>query len=65
MCHSPPPARATVRANGGAKDDEALGRPGDDRGRRDAVDPPAREGDALPWPHHQWSAKAAPQFFSA
>ena len=27
--------------------DEAVGRPGDDRGRRDAVDPPARERDAL------------------
>ena len=45
--HSPPPARATVRANGGASV-TAVRRPHRDRGRRDAVHPPARERDAAP-----------------
>ena len=47
MCHSPPPARATVRANGGASVTTSSGVHDRDRGRRDAVDAPAREGHAL------------------
>ena len=48
--HSPPPARATVRANGGRERDDASRRPGGDRGRRDAVDAPAGEARTPPRP---------------
>ena len=44
--HSPPPARATVRAKRRRERHDPVRRPGGDRGRRDPVHAAAREGHA-------------------
>ena len=65
ICHSPWPARATVRASGGASVTSPSGVHATTAvGATPWIRPPAKATPS-PWPHHQWSANAAPQFFSA
>jgi hypothetical protein len=64
-CHAPPPARVTVRANGGARVTISSGvHTATAVGAAPCTRPPANAANSA-WPHHQCSANAAPQFFSA
>ena len=63
--HSPPPARVTVRAKGGASVATSSGvHTATAVGATPCTRPPANATNSA-CPHHQCSANTAPQFFSA